>query len=215
MFSGGRDSTLAALELARASKPITLVTITSNHLIGSNRVTARLKELAPHLSPQTKWFRLRQPVNLGVDVSFYEKTCLPCHHAYVATAGAVARLLGCKTIAFGYASYQSDWPEQTPAAIASLRRALGVAAINLELPVWELASRDEAISLLTQSGLSGNSLEQKCLQQIRNVKLDPDRLSEQITLWEQAITASLRDNPSVELDILEQQEMAYFQGNGQ
>jgi hypothetical protein len=114
MFSGGRDSTLAALRLHRSATPLSLVTVTSSHLIGLNLVRRRLSELSKVLPETTPWLNVRQPVDLKTDTSFYEQTCLPCHHAYVVVSGAIAALTGIRSLAFGYAGYQNNWPEQTP-----------------------------------------------------------------------------------------------------
>jgi hypothetical protein len=66
---------------------------------------------------------------------FIEDT-LPCHHAYVVVSAALAKVIGTRRLAFGYAGYQSTWPEQTPQAVSSLRRVLARYDIVLELPVY-------------------------------------------------------------------------------
>lgn len=203
MFSGGRDSSIAAVRLARAGHSPTLVTITSNHLLGIDKVKQRLAELAPHLTPATRWFRIAQPADLATDTSFYEQTCLPCHHAYVVVAAAIARSMNARRLAFGYTSYQSDWPEQTPLAIARLRAVLADYDIELDLPVADLSSRDEAEGALKALGLSPNSLEQKCNRQVTNVKLDEAKLGEQISLWEAAIRRSMDDLDRIPAAIIE------------
>ena len=60
-----------------------LVTVTSTHLVGMEQVRQRLKELARLLPKDTPWIHVRQPEELKTDTSFYDRTCLPCHHAYV------------------------------------------------------------------------------------------------------------------------------------
>lgn len=52
LFSGGRDSTIAAVRLSRSFERLFLVTITSEHLIGIASVRRRLSELKSRL-PQT------------------------------------------------------------------------------------------------------------------------------------------------------------------
>ena len=202
MFSGGRDSTLAALRLADAGVAPALVTITSNHLVGIASVHTRLRELKGQLPDTTRWLQIQQPVDLATDISFYEQTCLPCHHAYVVLAATVAASLEAKTLAFGYTGYQSDWPEQTPLAIASLTRVLAENGIDLSLPVFNLPSREAALVELEARGLSSASLEQKCSRQVTNVKLDDDRLQSQVALWETAIRASMNKLDSIPTHIL-------------
>jgi hypothetical protein len=145
---------------------------------------------------------VRQPEELKTDTSFYDQTCLPCHHAYVVVSAVVAKLLGATRLAFGYAGYQSDWPEQTPLAVLRLRSLLERHGIELVLPVYDLRSREEAISELKARALEAGSLEQKCLRQVQNVALDRERLMQQIDAWEGAIDASLGAWPPVDIEVL-------------
>jgi hypothetical protein len=203
MFSGGRDSTLAALQLRESGYNPVLVTISSSHLTGRENVRRRVRELARHLSPETPWILIRQPDELKTDTSFYEQTCLPCHHAYVVAGAAVAAKAGLASLAFGYAAYQNTWPEQTPLAVVRLARVLARHGTELILPVYNLASRDEAIAQLEAKGLSAGALEQKCIRQITNVELEPHRLRQQIDFWEKAIDTSIRVVDTIKIQVLE------------
>lgn len=129
-------------------------------------------------------------------------TCLPCHHSYVVVSGVLASLQQVERLAFGYAKYQSDWPEQTPLAVERLTSVLQRHGIRLELPAYDLASREAAVSALTQWGLSGESLEQKCIQQISNVALSQDRLRQQVALWEQSIDESMSRLGEISIEII-------------
>jgi hypothetical protein len=211
MFSGGRDSTLAALRLNEAGQRLVLVTVTSGHLVGLDRVRRRLGEVARRLPPDTPWVRVRQPEELGTDTSFYDQTCLPCHHAYVVVSAVIARALGASRLAFGYAGYQSDWPEQTPLAVSRLAALLERHGIELVLPVYDLHSRDEAVAELTTRGFGSDSLEQKCLRQVFNVALDEARLAQQVELWEKAIETSMTVSPPVDAEVLELTTVAHAQ----
>jgi len=191
MFSGGRDSTLAAIRLAEAGTPITLVTITSSHLAGISRVLTRLRELADYLPTSTRWMQVVQPTELRTDTSFYAQTCLSCHHAYVVACAAIARQLAAREVVFGYVGYQSHWPEQTRLAIDALRETLTRHGFSLSLPVYDIADRETAISELTRRGLSADSLEQKCLRQVTNIELAPALLVEQVSKWQMAIDHSM------------------------
>jgi hypothetical protein len=117
-------------------------------------------------------------------------------------SGALAGSLGASRIAFGYAGYQMDWPEQTPLAVSRLTDALARHGITLELPVYDLVSRDAAIAELKQFGLSPESLEQKCLRQVTNVALPEARLHQQVDLWEAAIDQSMHALDTIEIEIL-------------
>lgn len=210
MFSGGRDSTLAAVRLHRAGTSIALVTVTSGHLVGIDRVKRRLGELAVMLPPDTPWIQVRQPVDLRTDTSFYEQTCLPCHHAYVVVSAAMAVSASARCLAFGYARYQADWPEQTPLAVSSLRRVLARYGIRLELPVHDLPSREAALAELASLGMSGEALEQKCLRQLTNVPLSDERLGQQVELWEQAIDRSIAALPGIRIEVLDRASLGAF-----
>ena len=210
MFSGGRDSTLAAVRLHRAGTRMALVTVTSGHLVGIDRVKRRLGELAASLPPDTPWIQVRQPVDLRTDTSFYEQTCLPCHHAYVVVSATIAAAAAARRLAFGYAGYQSDWPEQTPLAVSRLRRVLAGHGIRLELPVYDLPSREAALAELASLGMSGEALEQKCLRQVTNIALTDERLGQQVDLWERAIDRSMAALPGIEMEVLDRATLGAF-----
>ena len=210
MFSGGRDSTLAALRLHRACSQIALVTVSSGHLVGIDRVKRRLTELAQILPAETVCLQVRQPANLQTDVSFYEQTCLPCHHAYVVVSAAIAATLGARRLAFGYAGYQSDWPEQTPLAVSRLQSVLARHGIALELPVYDLVSRSTAKAELTEAGLSDEALEQKCLRQVTNVALDDQHLKQQVSRWEEAIDRSLSARHAISIEVTAREQLGAY-----
>ena len=203
MFSGGRDSTLAALRLSKETRSLTLVTVTSDHLVGVDAVRRRLLELRQHLAPDTSWLRVAQPVNILTDESSYARTCLPCHHAYVAVGVRVARERGIRTLAFGYAGYQSSWPEQTPYAVERLSAALSKVDVDLVLPVYDVRRKEDALEELSSQGLSTAALEQKCLRQITNVALDDRTLRREIERWENALSTMLPNLEQIPLRIHE------------
>lgn len=191
MFSGGRDSTLAALRLHEAGHPLSLVTITAGHLFGLNNVERRLRELAPILSPDTEWLQIVQPAFRDTQRFFHQQTCLPCQSAYVVTGVTVAREKGLQKIAMGYASYQAGWPEQGPEATKILKSTLARYGFDLMLPVYDVASRANVIEELKSRGVSELALEQKCTRQVTNVELEESILSQQLGLWAKAIDEEL------------------------
>ncbi len=111
MFSGGRDSTVGALRMHEQGLAPILVTVSSWHLAGIERVQERVREIRRSLSIRLPWLVVRQPGELRVDTSFYEQTCLPCHHAYV-VAGAV---IAAKPLASGALGLRSVHPAAMPA----------------------------------------------------------------------------------------------------
>lgn len=203
MFSGGRDSTLAAIRMHEQGLSPILITVASGHLVGLDRVRKRVKEIAGRTCEALPWLVIRQPEELRTDTSFYERTCLPCHHAYVVVGGAVAAKSGISIVAFGYARYQNAWPEQTPVAIGRLRNVLSRHGTQLILPVYDLTSREEAMRLLAEQNQNPSALEQKCIRQVTNVSLDEAQLIRQVELWEHAIDASMSALGEIDIEVIE------------
>ena len=98
MFSGGRDSTLAAIRLNMAGHALTLVTVSAGHLFGFDRVRRRLSELKAHLPPDTRWMRIRQPQTGGLFGAAFGRTCLPCQHDYAVAGALIAQQLRARTL---------------------------------------------------------------------------------------------------------------------
>jgi len=213
MFSGGRDSTIAALRLRNSFNDLILVTVTSEHLFGIDRVHARLKELKSFLRPSTRWLHVIEPADLSKAGAFKAQTCLPCHHSYTILAFAVAAQCGARAIAFGYAGYQSHWPEQTPAAVERLNRIARANGLSLFLPVYDISHKDDAVRTLEQYGLTTEALEQKCLRQVNNVTLDDDGLRSELTVWEAAIRESLTSKSALSLPIVTDITLGEFRDN--
>ncbi len=207
MFSGGRDSSLSALRLYDKGITPVLVTISSDHLVGIDAVHKRLSELKNLLPAETGWIRVLQPKQLFTDQSFYDKTCLPCQHAYIIVAAKLLRMMNAQIIAMGYTSYQSDWPEQTPLAIECLHSVLAKHGIKILFPVYDIRSKIDAELELSKYSLSTLSLEQKCSKQITNIALAPEMLRKQIGGWEKAINESLEHLDNLELEILESKKL--------
>jgi hypothetical protein len=191
LFSGGRDSTIGAIKLSDLFERLILVTVTSQHLVGMDAVYRRLAELKPHLSSKTKWIHALQPTGMPGDQLFRAATCLPCHRSYTAMGAVLAKRFKADSLAFGYTSYQSTWAEQTPYAIDRLKHVLLSRGIRLILPVYDIASKNDAIAELEKYHLSPVALEQKCIQQQFNIALDQEHLKEEIELWDRALVNAL------------------------
>lgn len=191
MFSGGRDSSLAALRLADSGVDQILVTISSGHLVGLPAVQKRLAELGSHLPAGTIWANVRQPPATDGDEAFRLPTCFPCHKAYTTVAVQLAEAYAADSVAFGYASYQGDWPEQRPEAISFLRRILGSIGLSLLTPVYDLSSKAAAQDELRARGLADSALEQKCLFQVHHRTLSPREYVREFQTWTAALVESL------------------------
>lgn len=210
LFSGGRDSTLAAVRLSPVFERLILVTVTSGHLIGIEAVQRRLDELKLHLSANTRWINILQPQAMPSDHLFQAPTCLPCHRSYTAIGTMVAEGLNADSLAFGYTEYQSDWLEQTLHATECLTRVLASRGINVLLPVYDIASKSDAIAELERYGLSSVALEQKCLQQQFNLAGDPSQIKEEIAAWEQALIEALNDLSRLRIETLADTTLGEF-----
>ena len=91
MFSGGRDSTLAALRLFEKKCRLFLVTVTSDHLFGIDSVKRRLDEFRVKLGVRATWIHVAQPTCFEAAMLTAHRTCLPCHAAYSALGAALLR----------------------------------------------------------------------------------------------------------------------------
>ena len=207
MFSGGRDSTVAALKLAEEGYSLVLVTVTSAHLIWINQVTKRLEEIKHLLSADSVWLNVDQRQTYSENV-LNPNTCLPCQRDYVSCGFAIARQLGVKSLAMGYTSYQSDWPEQTLDAVSRLKNILADNGISLMLPVYEIDSKEIIKGLLLAAGVSDNSLEQKCIKQVTNVELSQSELSRELDIWEKMLRQKLSPATNETFHTLQQFKIA-------
>lgn len=207
MFSGGRDSTIAAIRLARECDQLCLVTVTTDHLHGIQEVHRRLDELSHLLPAGSEWRHVIQDETSsskvlkapGGDtpktVPIYDsETCLPCHRDYTSIGVSIALSLGAKSLAFGYAGYQSTWPEQTLEATNMLREILRSVDLQLLLPAYDVSSKENAISELLAKGLTTESLEQKCLHQRTSEELPKEKLIFELARWETALRKGIDDS---------------------
>ena len=198
MFSGGRDSTLAAIRLANSRMNPILVTVSSEHLNGISAVEKRLAELKRYLPHDTLWIRLSDSGLIAPNLNLATKTCLPCFLGYVSLGVIIARKYNTPYLAFGFTKYQSDWPEQTPYAIKKLRKVLTQFGISLEIPVYDISTKDGSIKELCALDMTTSALEQKCSRQLTNEELPLFVLEKAIDEWMDALHLAITSN--IELD---------------
>lgn len=203
MFSGGRDSTLAALRLTEQKIDLTLVTVVAEHLIGFAAVRRRVDEIKGYLKPGTRWITASQ-LQCASDFRLNPNTCLPCQRDYALIGASLAVGFGFSKLAFGYTKYQSDWPEQSAEAQVVLKKVLAEHGIELLLPVYDLESKDSAKQELAMRGLTADALEQKCIKQISNITLAPDLLAQELISWEIGLREKLRSPEKWHANIVEQ-----------
>ena len=208
MFSGGRDSTLAAVRLMKLGYELLLITVVSEHLVGVEAVTRRLRELHDRSCiAGGQWLLVEQPMELSMLMQTHLQTCLPCHTAYAGVGLRIAIDGDVQELAFGYTGYQSSWLEQAPPAIAALTHQLERHGIDLLLPVLDLESKQAAIMELRANGLCPDALEQKCLQQQFNASLGPEQAHAETDRWECALASSFAAARNVDLRVLQRVEI--------
>ena len=191
MFSGGRDSTIAAVRLTKIFSRLTLVTVLGDHLTGLDRVYQRVCQLKNYLPKGTEWLQIAQP-KLPITTPLINATCLPCQQAYVSIGAIIAQRFRISNLAMGYSGYQSSWPEQTPYATARLKILLEGFGIRLHLPAYDIHTKEDAVNELIRLGLAEESLEQKCLKQGSNIELCGDALKSETDKWIDSISETIR-----------------------
>ena len=203
MFSGGRDSTLAAVRLLRRHFELLLITVSSNHLVGIEQVRRRLAEFRQRPRMRATWMLVAQPPEFASAMPTEHQTCLPCHMAYAGIGLRMSLASAAKYLAFGYAGYQAHWLEQRPDAVHILRKQLHKSGVRLLLPVSDIASKRDAVRELRAEGLNDNALEQKCLLQQLNVPLRHDEASAEIDRWGRALAGAFCQARQTNFRILE------------
>lgn len=203
MFSGGRDSTLAAVRLARTWEKLVLVTVTTANLNGIERVRQRLEELGPKLRPNTEWLLIALPSNFNIHRRSATATCLTCHHVYLVAGAMIAEKYNSKHLALGYTGYQSTWTEQTPYAIERLTEVMSTIGLNVIFPVSDLLEKEQAIAELRANSMSENALEQKCAKQLNDPNLPFNLLRQEVDRWGEDLRYALANRQNISLDILD------------
>ena len=211
MFSGGRDSTLGAIRLANSGKRLVLVTVSSAHLKNISSVEKRLLELKPLLHGDTLWMHLDDSRLTAPPLRLSQKTCLPCFLKYISLGVMVARQFHSSSLAFGFTTYQSAWPEQTPYAVNGLKRVLSECNIMLETPVYDLKTKDAAIDDLQAFGLSVSALEQKCSRQINNKEIASIKMQNAIDEWTKSLSYVISKNLSLNISKISQCNLVDFE----
>lgn len=204
LFSGGRDSTVAAARLAARCESLVLLTISDLHLLGIERVRSRVAELKPHFKNDGKWMHVAVSRSaLGMGEHDYPG-CLTCQHAHIAVAARIAEQLSMKHVGLGYTEYQAGWVEQSPYAVARLSAVLADVGKTLVLPARDLHSKDEAKHELRVLHLSERALEQKCSRQQTNAtNLAEEAIRAEIDRWAETLRRLLVQREGIEFQLLE------------
>jgi hypothetical protein len=180
LFSGGRDSTLAAIKLARKYQ-LVLLTIRGEHLIGFDAVVQRAIELRRAIPETTEWFLVETaPMNRQEAL----RGCMSCQLTATAAAVQLAKRVGATVVSTGFAGYQRAWIEQSPEAEEILRHALARDGLRLELPAATIKSKEQAVAELRALSLTTEPLEQKCVSQQLNPSIEKEERSSALKAWE-------------------------------
>lgn len=182
LFSGGRDSTIAAMRLQHLS-PL-LVTVSQPHLVDVAQVERRVGELRRVSSGRFVWILVRCDSDLLRGSSpGTSATCLACQANYFAIGSSIAARVSVRQVALGYTAYQSDWTEQSDESVALLRTHAESRGRELLLPVRDLDSKGAAIDELSRLGLSTEALEQHCLRSHLNREISLKQDAQSADEW--------------------------------
>jgi 7-cyano-7-deazaguanine synthase in queuosine biosynthesis len=171
LFSGGRDSSLAAcIAAAKFSNPIHLLTLENGFGFGPRLVHFRIQELNDAFGDEaflhhtvsvrgiTQMIALRE---LEKDAQEFSTNLITLGSAaaMVARAAAFALSHGCSTVMTGYCGYQRHFPEQTDEALTWFEGFLAEYNLEFDCPVRQFMGEREVQDALLLYDISGKSLE--------------------------------------------------------
>ncbi len=170
MFSGGRDSALAAAYYAEKLHGVHLITFENTGCYPVNIAAARVAELRVRWPIQIiEWSQLSAAKilrdialrDIAADVTQYgcNLVCLGSALAMVARSIHYCLSRSISLLAVGYSGYQQHFPEQSPAAIGFLTEFARDYSIDLRCPMSRLTTEEQARDLLESLGLSPKALE--------------------------------------------------------
>jgi len=170
LWSGGRDSSLAACLLARQKRKVHLVTYSDGTLIGIDVVDYRYNELKNAFPDQIVarvllrchgLFRRIALANIESDFQKYKTNLIPVGSQLAGHTEAIIYCLenSITYMATGFTKYEKDLMEQRPEAIDVIKRFVEEYGIKYMLPVYEFRSIDDVKYQLLDFGISTKSLE--------------------------------------------------------
>ncbi|MER5931766.1 hypothetical protein [Streptomyces sp. NPDC002054] len=171
MFTGGRDSTLAASVLMLQGIPVHLWSGNSGCSLHRDILALRVAELrarfgdlvVTHVVQDTSGaFRSIAIENLEQDILTHRKNLVLLGEKIAIHAHVIdyCRRNGIRVVNDGIAAYQQEFPEQRPVAKEYFVNFLNEYGLEYNSPVYEFAqSQDDVKYRLLQLGLSTKSLE--------------------------------------------------------
>lgn len=171
LFSGGRDSSLAAcIAASKSTEPTHLLTVENGFGFGPRLVHLRVAELNDAFGEEafvhhtvsvrgvTQMIALRE---LEKDAQEFSTSLITLGSAaaMVARAAAFALSHECDTVMTGYSGYQRHFPEQTDEALGWFKGFYAEYNLAFECPIREFTSEREVQDALLLYDISGKSLE--------------------------------------------------------
>jgi hypothetical protein len=170
LFSGGRDSTLAAVRtILNGFRPRLLIG-QSGFSIGGYLLDARLAELQTACGPiglevervpVQGLVRNLSLVTLEEDISTHRVNLIPLGESLAVHAAGVARclLLESPVLVNGFSGYQRHLPEQSPAGVEVIGALVAEFGVELRCPVLEVGDVKDVQYELMEYGLTPKSAE--------------------------------------------------------
>ena len=170
LFSGGRDSSLAACLLAASGRSVHLLTTFNGATIKGEVANYRYEELRTSFSdlitrrtivPSFGLFRRIALETIESDFARFKTNLIPLGDALATHTIAADFALehNLSVIASGYAQYENAFPEQMPQVVALTRSFLQEYRITYLTPVYSYTHRNQVKQHLLEFGISPKSLE--------------------------------------------------------
>jgi 7-cyano-7-deazaguanine synthase in queuosine biosynthesis len=170
LFSGGRDSSLAACLLANCGTDVHLLTTFNGASVKGDLAKYRHEELREAFPKQIKkhvtinsfsLFRRIALANIEEDFAKYKNNLILVGDALATHTEALLYCLTNRitTIASGYTTYERDFPEQMPEVIELTREFVESYKLSYITPVIAYDSLDDVKYRLFDFGISTKSLE--------------------------------------------------------
>jgi 7-cyano-7-deazaguanine synthase in queuosine biosynthesis len=170
LFSGGRDSSLAACLMANQNKKVHLLTCNNGISIKPELADVRFRELqeafpaeivARTIVPSYGLFRRVALVDIEQDFHQFKKNLILLGYQLAAhTEGILyCQRNDIKVLVSGFTRYESHYAEQLPEAIKALSVFASEYGVEYMVPVYECTSADEVKYKLLDFGISTKSLE--------------------------------------------------------
>lgn len=171
LFSGGRDSSLAACLEANAGRDLLLMTARTGATIATDVVSNRVEEIRRAFpSIAVEWhqphsagiFRRIAIANIESDFAKYKTNLILLGHQLAIQCEGITLALrrGIPRVISGFSGYQADeYMEQMPVAISVSRRLFKAYDLTFETPIAGYESLNEVKFQLLDFGVTTKSLE--------------------------------------------------------